>query len=98
MSRPMPSSRFVFSLCIVVAMVSGRSALIPCEGAGEGGGGAVLCMSSMRFTLEVLDLVFLVGAGDGEMGGEGESSPVIFGIDKVGGPLVLLAMVEGGAA
>lgn len=26
-------------------------------------------MSSMQFTLEVLDLVILAGAGDGEMGG-----------------------------
>ena len=71
MSGPMSSSRFVLSLCMVVAMVLGRSAFIPCGGAGEGGGGAVLCMSSMRFTLEVLDLVFLVGARDGEMGGGG---------------------------
>ena len=34
-------------------------------------GGAFLCMSSMRFTLEVLDLVLMVGVGDGETGGEG---------------------------
>ena len=37
-------------------------------------------MSSIRFTLEVLDLVFMVGFGDGEVGGDGESSPAIMGI------------------
>ena len=50
----------------------------------------------MRFTLEVLDLVFLVRAGEGEMGGEGESSLAIIGIERAGGLLILLAKVGEG--
>ena len=46
----------------------------------------VLWLSSIRFTLETLDLVLMAGAGDGEMGGDGESSPAIIGICRVGGP------------
>ena len=61
-------------------------------GVRGGIGEVVLCMSSMRLTLEVLDLVFIVGAGDGEMGGDGESSPTIVGIGSAGGPAVLLAL------
>ena len=38
----------------------------------------------MRFTFEVLNLVFLAGARDGEMGGDRESSPAIIGIDRGG--------------
>lgn len=49
-------------------------------------------MSSKRLTFEVLDLVFLVGAGDGKMGGDGESSPAIIGIDRGGRPLGLLVL------
>jgi hypothetical protein len=66
----------------------------------EGGTiGVVLCMSSILFTLDVLDLVLMDGAGVGEMGGEGESSPVIMGIDMVGGPAVWLVLrAEGGMA
>ena len=37
-------------------------------------------MSSIQFTLEVLNLVFMVGFGDGKVGGDGESSPAIMGI------------------
>ena len=56
--------------------------------------GAVLCMSSIRFTLDVLDLVFMDGAGDGEMGGDGESSPAIVGIGRVC-PSVWYVLQEG---
>ena len=50
-------------------------------------------MSSMRFTFEVLDLVFLAGAGDGEMGGDGESSPAIIGIDRGGETVGFIGVV-----
>ena len=69
---------------VVVAIAPGCSMFVPGLGARGGGGVAVLCMSSLQFTLEVLNLVFLVGAGDGEMGGEGESSPAIVGINRAG--------------
>jgi len=46
----------------------------------------------MQLTLEVLDLVFIVGAGDGKMGGDRESSPMIVGIGSAGGPAVLLVL------
>jgi len=49
-------------------------------------------MSNIQFTLDVLNLVFMVGAGDGETGGEGESSPAITGIGRMEGPIVLLAL------
>ena len=49
-------------------------------------------MSSMQFTFEVLDLIFLAGAGDGEMEGDRESSPAIIGIDRGGRPLGLLVL------
>jgi len=51
-------------------------------------------MSSIRFTLEVLDLVFMVGFGDGEVGGDGESSPAIMGIG-MGWLVVLLSSAVG---
>ena len=51
-------------------------------------------MSSILFTLDVLDLVLMVGVGVGEMGGDGESSPVIMGIDMVGGPASWLMLWE----
>jgi hypothetical protein len=44
----------------------------------------------------VLDLVFMVRAGDGEMGGDGESSPAIMGIDRVGGPMLWLVVQREG--
>ena len=53
-----------------------------CSGAGRGLGGADLWASSIWFTLEALDLVLMAGAGDSEMGGEGESSLVIAGIGR----------------
>jgi len=84
-------------LCRALAVVMRCSTLVSGPGAREGRGEVVLCVSSMRFTFEVLDLVFLAGAGDGEMGGDGESSPAITGIDKVGFPMVLLGLrAEGG--
>jgi len=90
------SARTPWSICFrsrwgVVSVIVGCTLAVPCP--GPGGAGVVLfCMSSIRFTLEVLDLVFMVGAGDGEMGGEGESSPATAGIDQVGGLAVLLAL------
>ena len=98
LSASMPGPWFA-SLCWGVRVVSvGCAVFISWLGTGEGIGDAVLSMSSMQFTLAVLDLVFLVGAGDGEMGGEGESSPKITGIDRRGGPAVLLALQGGGGA
>ena len=55
-------------------------------------------MSSILFTLDVLDLVLMVSVGVGEMGGDGESSPVIMGIDMVGGPASWLMLREEGGA
>jgi len=55
-------------------------------------GGAFLCMSSMWFTLEVLNLVLMVGVGDGETRGEGDSSSAIFGMDREGVLMVLLIL------
>jgi len=97
MSHSAPSAWSVSSRCGVMVVAMGRSSIVSCPGTGGGRGEVVLCISSMRFTLEVLDLVFLVGAGDGEMGGEGESSLAITGIGKVGSTVALLVLrVEGG--
>ena len=62
------------------------------------GRGVALCTSSILFTLDVVDLVFMVRAGDGEIGGDGESSPAIMGIDSVGPTAWLVVWREGGAA
>ena len=70
----------------------GFTAPSSCSGLGRGMGAAVLCMSSIRFTLDVLDLVLMDGAGDGEMGGEGESSPAITGSGRIEWPDVLLVL------
>jgi hypothetical protein len=40
----------------------------------------------------MLNLVLMVGAGDGKMGGEGESSLIIAGIGKEGGTMVLFCL------
>ena len=81
-----------FSRWVVVTAVG---SIVHAGGAGSevvGLGGAFLWMSSIRFTFDVLDLVFMVGARDGETGGEGESSPTITGIDRVVWLAVLLAL------
>jgi hypothetical protein len=63
-----------------------------CSRMGIGPGLPVLCRSSIRFTLEVLNLVLMVGARDGKMRGEGESSPEIAGMGKEVGTADLLAL------
>ena len=65
-------------------VVAGCSELVFCVVDWGGAGKAIFCMSSMWFTFDVLDLVFMVSAGDREIGGEGESSPVIVGIGRLG--------------
>ena len=77
------------------AVVTAVGGVVRAGGAGSEGvglGGAFLWMSSIQFTFDVLDLVFMVGAGDSETGGEGESSPAITGIDRVVWFAVLLAL------
>ena len=94
----MLSACSVGMLGVVVAVVAGCTMPVPCSSMGGKLGEVVLCMSSIRFTLDVLDLVFMVGAGDGEMGGDGESSPFITGMDRRGGPMVwLVVWMEGWA-
>lgn len=76
--------------CLVaVARLAGFGA---CTLVGGVLGGASLWASSIWLTLEELDLVLMVGAGDGETGGDGDSSPMIAGIGMGGGITVLFGL------
>ena len=90
-------ARSMFPWWGVVTVVAGCSGFVFCALTWGGAGKAVPCMSNMRFTFDVLDLVFMVGARDGEMGGEGESSPTIVGIGRMG-PVLWPVLWKGGAA